>query len=117
MRNIPKKKSPGITETYEQNVLEAFKIWYWQQAQPTIDEAATQSDIIARNTVRGLTTDQVRALLEEHSEWTHQPPSEHSESDKQGITIGEVARRHLVKHLQQVIQKKGLQVASSEVQR
>jgi hypothetical protein len=104
---------PSLTEAYEREVLEAFQIWYWQQTQPTIDEASTQALRIARHTVvRGLTTNQVIVLLQEHSEWIHQPPQETYQSDKDGgMTIGEVARRHLVKHLQQIIQKKGLQAA------
>jgi hypothetical protein len=103
----------GYTQEYEQKALATFKAWY-QKSRPTIKEASQQAYVIARETVGGLTTTQVIHLLEEHSEWTHQHPQESFDSDKAGLSIGEIARRHLVKHLEHVIQRRGFQVVHTD---
>jgi hypothetical protein len=104
--NEQHQQSPSITEEYEQKALAAFRTWY-QQAYPTISQASAHAYLIARDAVGGLTTTQVVLLLQEHSEWTHQHPRETFESDRRGISIGEIARRHFVVHLERAIQKKG----------
>jgi len=103
---------PNITEQYEQDVLRAFRVWY-RQNQPTINEASTQVGIIAQQAVSSLTMIQVILLLREHPEWTHQPQP--SDADEKGITISGVARRHLVKHLEETIQKKGFQAIQTNL--
>lgn len=108
--NGQKSDAASISEAYERQVLEAFKTWYWQE-NPTIKEASAQAFIIARDTVNALTATQVICLLQEHSEWTYQEPQEKYDSDKHGVTIGEIARRHFVKHLEKIIQSKGLEAA------
>lgn len=110
------QQCPDITAEYEQKVLGAFRAWY-RQTQPTIAEASTQARVIARNTVKnGLTTIHIIFLLQEHPDWTHQKPGEWYDSDKTGITISELARRHLVKHLEEAIQRKGFQAVCGQEQ-
>ena len=105
----PSDKRPSITEEYEQRALTAWCSWYCL-TQPTIGEASGQVHPIARETVGILVATQVLLLLEEHADWIDEQPRQRFDSDKMGfLTIGELARRHLVRHLEQVIQKRGLQ--------
>ena len=103
-------EQPSLTEEYEQKALAAWKRWY-HRAQPTIEDASAQAYVIARDTVGSLTTTQVTLLLQEHSDWTHRPAQETFDSDKNGVSIGEIARRHFVQYLERTIQSKGLQAA------
>lgn len=108
--------APSITEEYERKALAAFKAWY-QRTLPTMWEAADEADPIARETAKGLTTTHVILLLQEQGDyWIQQKPQETYDSDKTGVTIGEIARRHLVRHLERVIQQKGFQVVCTQGQ-
>ena len=102
----------SITEEYEQKVLAAFKAWY-QREQPTIQNASFHAEVIARDTVGGLTTTQVILLLQEHKGWIYEKARDRGCI----LTVGELARQHLVAHLEQVIQRKGFQtVCAREVE-
>ncbi len=97
----------SLTEDYEQRALDAFRQWY-RQTRPTIRDAASHAYLIARETVSSLTPTQVILLLQEHPDWTHQKPPAIL-SNEVCFTAGEAVRRHLVPHLEEVIQHRGLQ--------
>lgn len=99
---------PGsITHAYEQQALDTFRQWY-RESRPTIRDAALHASVLACKTVGSLTPTQVILLLQEHPDWTHRLPPEIA-YNQTCLTIGEAARLHLVQHLEQVIQRRGLE--------
>jgi hypothetical protein len=97
----------SLTDAYEQQALDAFRQWY-RQTHPTIRDADLHVSAIARETVEGLTPTQVIRLLAEHPEWTHRFPPDIA-YNQTCLTVGEATRQHLVTHLQQVLQQRGLE--------
>src|SRR2546429_7124765 len=101
----------SVTAASENVAIMLFVNWY-QQKQPTIQEASTQAYSIAHSAIGILTPDQVVLLLHEHPDWIYQRPAERDVCDRNGdVTIGDITRRHLIQHLIAVIQARGMQSA------
>lgn len=97
----------SLTQEYEQRTLDAFRQWY-RQTRPIIRDADLHASVLVCKTVGSLTPTQVILLLQEHPDWTHRLPPEIA-YNQTCLTIGEAARLHLVQHLEQVIQRRGLE--------
>ena len=106
------EQQQSITIAGKNTAIILFVHWY-QQKQPTIQEASGETHTIAREVAKQFTDQrQIVLLIQEHPDWVHQVPTERFDSDRNGlVTIGAITIRHFIQHLINIIQSKGMQAA------